>query len=529
MTAPAPGTDPRFVDRHPTAAPGPNDRARAEVFERRRSDWRIGATTYHVMVDRFAQALDIESKKHLYQPPRKLMKWSDDPERGERLEAHNIGEQEVQFWGGDLQSLRTGLDHIQRFGAGVLYLNPIQDAFSNHKYDANDWFGISPEFGTHDDLRALIGDLDERGMRLILDGVFNHVGRRSETFQAALASEDAPERAWFDFSEAHKNGYRAWHDAANLPEVNMDHPEVRAAVFEGPDSVVRTYLREGVSGWRLDVAYDYGHAILEAITKAAHEERDDALVVGEIWNYPAGWFPSIDAIMNFYIRELTLNLLRSELPGGAPAMGRALERMMQDVCATTGGYDYLLRSWLILDNHDTGRLATVIPDPRKRMIAQVLQFTLPGAPLIYYGVEAGMTGGSDPYCRGPMRWQRAKPGHEEFDRLSAITDLRARCEALRIGDFTLLDARHCLAYTRTTDRWRDTVVVLINTTDKDVREAVVHRDGKLMGHCPLVDAFTGAEVRTEAGLIHVEVPAWSAMVLRPADTESGYSPYKRIY
>ena len=140
-----------------------------------------------------------------------------------------------------------------------------------------------------------------------------------------------------------------------------------------------------------------------------------------------------------------------------------------------------------------------------------------------------MTGGRDPEMRGPMRWQRAKPGHEEYDRLKTITDLRARCEALRIGDFTILDAQHCLAYTRTTERWRDTVVVLINASDRDVREAVPHREGKLMGHCPMVDALTGAEVGTESGLIHVEVPAWSAMVLRPADSESGYSPYKRVY
>ncbi len=524
-----PKADPRMTDRHPPASPGPNDLAMAEVFRRRRDDWRCGAVTYHVMVDRFTQSHDIDTKLHLYAPPRKLMKWSDEPKRGGRVEEHNISEQELEFWGGDLRSLRTGLDHIQRFGATALYLNPIQDAFSNHKYDANDWGAIAPEFGTHDDFKALIDDLDSRGMRLILDGVFNHVGRRSPRFQAALASEDAPERAWFDFDNRHKHGYRAWHNAANLPEVDMHHPEVRAEVFEGPDSIVRRFLREGVSGWRLDVAYDYGHAVLKEITDAAHTERDDALVIGEIWNYPDSWYPSIDAIMNFYVRELTLNLLRTELPGGGPAMGRGLERLVQDLSKQAGGYEYLLRSWLILDNHDTGRLATVIPDQRKRAIAQILQFTLPGAPLIYYGVEAGMTGGTDPEMRGPMRWQRATPGHEEFDRLKAITDLRAECEALRIGEFSVLDTQHTLAYTRTTDRWRDTVIVVVNASDRPAKEVVPHRDGKLMGHCPMIDAFTGTEVRTDAGVLHVEIPAWSAYVLRPADTVGGYSPYKRIH
>ena len=525
----APHNDPRMTDRHPPAAPGTIDRARGAVFEARRKDWRVGATTYHVMVDRFTQSLDIDAKRHLYAEPRRLMKWSEDPTRGERLEEHNINEQELQFWGGDLRSLRTGLDHIQRLGASVLYLNPIQDAFSNHKYDANDWGAISPEFGTHDDLIELIKDLDSRKMRLVLDGVFNHIGRRSPKFQAALANPGAPERAWFRFGDEHKHGYRAWHDAANLPEVDMDHPEVRRAVFDGPDSVIRKYLRAGVSGWRLDVAYDYGHAILEEITRAVHFEREDALVIGEIWNYPDGWHPSIDAIMNFYVRELTLNLLRSELPGHGPAMGRALGRMIEDLSATPGGYDYLLRSWLILDNHDTGRLATVIPDPRKRLIAQVLQFTLPGAPLVFYGGVAGLSGGHEPLCRGPMRWQRAKPVHEENDRLARIVQIRSQSEALRIGDFKVLDAEHCLAYSRTTDRWRDTVIVLINATDRDAREAVPHRDGKLMGHCPMVDALSGEDVRTEAGLVHVTVPAWSAMVLRPADTAGGYSPYKRIH
>lgn len=518
--------DPLPATQDPLA--GPRDLALAPTFERRRRDWRIGPVTYHVMVDRFNQALDIDAKRHLYESPRKLMKWSDEPKRGHRLEEHNISSQEVEFWGGDLQSLRTGLDHVQRVGADVLYLNPIQDAFSNHKYDANDWFGISPEFGTQDDLDALIADLNERGMRLMLDGVFNHMGRRSPKFQAALAHHDAPERAWFNFHEDHKHGYSAWHDAANLPEVNLNNPEVRAAIWEGEDSVVRSYIRRGVAGWRLDVAYDCGPAILHEITKAAHAEREDALVVGEIWSYPTGWFPSIDGIMNFYIRELVLHFLRDEFPGAGPAVGRALARMIEDARTIPNGYEHLLMSWLVLDNHDTGRLATVIPDARKRAIAQVLQFTLPGAPLVYYGVEAGMTGGHDPEMRGPMRWKDAKPGNPEYDRLLDISAVRARSEALRIGDIHVLDTQHTLAYTRFTDRLRDTRIVVINASDRTHREAVPHRDSRIMGHCPMVCELTGTEVKTESGVLLCEVPPWTAWVLKPGDTDSGYSPYKRI-
>jgi glycosidase len=362
-----------------------------------RDDWRCGPIVYHAMVDRFVPSADLAAKRALYPPPKRLMAWSDQPRRGKRLEGVTQGEHEMAFWGGDLPSLRTRLGYLEDLGIDVLYLNPIHRAVTNHKYDALDYLEVSPEYGTADDVRGLADDLHARGMRLMLDGVFNHVSAEHPRFRAALADPAGEAGAWFYLGEQEHRGYRGWHDSRNLPELNLENPETRAHVIDGPDAAVRHWLRLGADGWRLDVAYDLGHDLLGAIRDAAEQERGDAWVVGEMWSYPGAWTGCLHGVMNFHARQLVFGLIRGQIRGGHAA--RMLERMVADA-----GIDGTLRSWLVLDNHDTGRLASVFPDPDDRLLAQALQFTLPGCPLVYYGVEAGMVGGQDPECRGPMEW-----------------------------------------------------------------------------------------------------------------------------
>ena len=256
------------------------DLQRAPDLAHRAADWRNGALVYQVLVDRFAPPENIEAKRHLYASPRKLRKWNESPQRGTFLSEHDVWSHEVDFWGGDLNSLRGQLDHVQDLGADVLYLNPIHQALTNHKYDAQDYFAVSPEYGTRADLKTLADDLHRRGMKLVLDGVFNHVGRSSAWFQEAMKDADSPKRSWFDIAPTYKLGYRAWANVANLPELRLENPAVQARVFRDPDSVVQGYLRDGVDGWRLDVASDIGFAILADLTRAAHEARPGSLVIG---------------------------------------------------------------------------------------------------------------------------------------------------------------------------------------------------------------------------------------------------------
>ncbi|MEZ5998971.1 MAG: alpha-amylase family glycosyl hydrolase, partial [Hyphomonas sp.] len=269
----------------PAASPEAQGTPAASEYEARRTDWRIGAVTYQVFVDRYVPSADLDAKRELYAAPRALEAWNTLPSHGHKVDGSIHWSHELAFWGGDLASLRTKVGYLHELGVDVLYLNPIQYADSNHKYDAIDYRQVSPEYGTKADLKALADDLHADGMRLILDGVFNHMGENATWFLDAAASPDSPYRDWFTFNPDVENGYVGWWGIAALPELNWENPEVRREIADAPDSVVRSWFDEDIDGWRLDVATELGLDNLAAITAASHEEKPGSLVIGEVWSY----------------------------------------------------------------------------------------------------------------------------------------------------------------------------------------------------------------------------------------------------
>ncbi len=502
-----------------------HDRELAGIFETREQDWRMGAVIYQVLVDRFAPSADLESKRALYPAPKQLRRWDETPAKGRYVESHKLWSHEIEFWGGDLASTASHLDHVQQLGADVLYLNPVCLAYTNHKYDALDYQQVSPEYGTRDDVRALAAELHARGMKLVLDGVFNHMGRNSPLFREAEADPASAHRDWFVFGPEFAGGARAWWRAENLPELKLENPAVREHIYAAKNSVVRSWLRDGVDGWRLDVAFDIGFTILDQLTRAAHAEKPGSLIVGEIPNYPKEWFPSVDAVMHFALRQLILKLVNGQL--AVAAFGRMVERLIDDT-----GIENMLRSWIYLDNHDTPRLATSVADERARRLAQVLQFTLPGAPNLYYGGEVDMTGGDDPAMRAPMRWDLVVDDNPALRWTRQLIAMRRAHRALRIGNYRPISTQRLFGFERFTDRARDTMLVLVNPGDEEVSETVMVANSKLMDSTRLVDLIGPAqqpEARLWAALLQVTVPARSARVLAPdVAPQGGYSNYKRV-
>eukprot|EP00898_Chlorokybus_atmophyticus_P006730 jgi/Chlat1/7058/Chrsp56S06722 len=499
------------------------DLQRASVYSAREQDWRSGAI---VLVDRFAPSEDLETKRDLYPDPKKLRDWSEKPRQGVYLEEEGVWSHEIDFWGGDLQSLRSRLNYIKDLGADVVYLNPIHLAYTNHKYDALDYFSVSPEFGKREDVIELADECHRLGMKLVLDGVFNHVGQYSEWFQAALADPNSKIRKWFFIDDEYKLGYRAWYNAANLPELRMEDPELRGCIYGDPDSVVQGYLRDGVDGWRLDVAFDLGFNYLRQLTDAAHSCKPGSLVLGEVWNYPEEWFPSLDAMLNMYARQVILFLVKDVISGAHA--GRLLDRMIQDA-----GLEPVLRSWLVLDNHDVSRLRTSLPDQWQERMAQVLQFTLPGSPCIYYGVELGMEGGEDPEQRGPMEWDQFTDDNPHLQWMRKLIALRNSNRALRIGDFRLLDSERLLAFMRRTEFVEEMVIVMANPTDEEVTETVPVRESKIMNGAFLQDELgeggSKVLVPVHCGLLVANVPPRTVRVLRLVKPDGKeYSSYKRV-
>ena len=500
------------------------DRSIAGRYDNREKDWRNGAIVYQVLVDRFAPSANLEAKKALYPAPKTLNPWTVQPKRGTYSAQHKLWTHEIDFWGGDLASTRSKLDYVQGLGVDVLYLNPIHLGYTNHKYDALDYEKVSPEFGTRDDVKALAADTKRRNMKLVLDGEFNHVGRLNPKFIEAEANPQSPYRQWFLFGPQYKAGFRAWWDVENLPELNLENQAVRDHIYAKPNSVVRSYLRDGVDGWRLDVAFDIGFNYLRELTIAAQTEKPGALVVGEIPNYPREWFPSVDGVMHFGLRNLMIKTVNRELD--PVAFSRMVARMIGDA-----NYDNILRSWVYLDNHDTFRLATTVPDAKARKLAQVLQFTLPGSPNLYYGSEVAMEGGDDPEQRGPMAWDRVEAKHPELAWNKLLIALRKANRALRVGDFRLAEASGpVVAFERYTDRVADSVLVLMNPSMNEVTTTVMVANSKWMDGVDLVDQLGGERAFYQSMVTTVKLPPQTVRVYKPKTTplEGGYSNFKRV-
>lgn len=498
----------------------------ADIFAARERDWRNGAIVYQVLVDRFVPSARLEAKRELYPAPKVLRDWSEAPKPGAYLPDAKLNSQELDFWGGDLASLSSRLDYIQQLGADVLYLNPIHLAYTNHKYDALDFQEISPEFGDRKDFIRLAADVHARGMKLVLDGVFNHMGRNAPIFQDAISSPASVWRKWFAIDPQYEGGARVWTGFQNLPELNLANPAVRRYLYEDPDSVVRSYLRDGADGWRLDTAFELGHVYLRDLTRAAHEEKAGSLIVGEIVNYPGEWLQSIDAVMGFSLRHIVLGAASGVI---APAAARRMvDRLICDA-----GIEPMLKSWMVIDNHDIPRIATQLPKAPQRRLAQALQFTLPGAPNIYYGSEVGMTGGADPENRGPMRWDLVRADNPELAWLKQLIGMRKQSRALRIGNFRLVESERLLAFERYTERPLETVVVLANPSGAAITERVMIANAGLMDDTLMVDLLSQADSppagTVDAAFMTVTVPAETVLVLSPRERSlGGYSRYKWI-
>jgi cyclomaltodextrinase / maltogenic alpha-amylase / neopullulanase len=498
-----------------------DDRTKS-VFERREADWRNGAIVYQVLVDRFAPPSNLEAKRHLYAAPKVLRRWDETPKRGTYLDAARLWSHEIEFWGGDLASALSRLDYLQGLGVNVLYLNPIHLAYTNHKYDAFDFNAVSPEFGTREDVKQLAAALKARGMKLVLDGVFNHMGRQGPKFKEAESSPSSRYRNWFVFGSQFPSGARAWWDAQNLPELNLENPELRNHIYGARDSVVRSYLRDGADGWRLDVAYDLGPQFLDELTRAAHAEKSGALVVGELPNYPREWLSSVDGVMNFTVMEIIHRVVNGRLPPNT-AM-RMLDRTVAE-----SGIEPLLKSWIMLNNHDSPRLATIHPESAVRRLAQVLQFTLPGSPSLYYGDEVGMTGGGDPEMRAPMRWDLVQEDNPDLKWTKQLIALRKANRALRVGDYRPVTAQKLFAFERHTDKAAETIVVVANPTKTRVTESVLIGNSMLMGGWKLIDQFGGSKHEVLYGLAELTLEPGEVLVLKPELAfANGYSPYKRV-
>ncbi len=336
------------------------------------------------------------------------------------------------YKGGDLFGLADRLDDLADLGISALYLNPIFTAASNHRYNAADYLSIDPILGGDLAFRAVLDGAHDRGMRVILDGVFNHSGRGFFPFQHVLESGPAsPYRDWFyldpDVRDGRRwvdayppgnragyherAGYRAWWNIPSLPKLRVENPAVREFLF----GVAEHWLRYGIDGWRLDVPADIEDPTFwPEFRRRVRAVRADAYLVGEIWSEGPDWLAGdrFDALMNYPLGMAILGFASAGRLDQAAIDGQTdYSRFLRPLDAPTFS-DRLRHLFSIHDpattavqfnligSHDAPRARTVLAgDVGALRLASLLQLVLPGTPSIYYGDELGMEGGPDPDCR----------------------------------------------------------------------------------------------------------------------------------
>ncbi|MCL8024124.1 glycoside hydrolase family 13 protein [Nocardioides bruguierae] len=409
--------------------------------------WGREAVVYQIFPDRFARsaAADERPTPHWAVPAA----W-DDTVVFEGTDPRTP----LQFFGGDLDGVTEHLDHVADLGVTVLYTTPVFPGESNHRYNASTFDGIDPLLGGDEAFERLSHAVHDKGMRLLGDLTTNHTGDTHEWFQQAAADEDAPTRDWYCFRP--QGGYETWMGHHTLPKLNYQNADMRAAMVEGPDSVVARWLRPpfDVDGWRIDVAnmtgrlgvVDGAHDAARAVRRTAEAERADAWVIGE-HNHDAsadldgdGWHGT----MNYsgfswpvwsWLRHPDTPARPFGRPLAVPRRGGSEVLTSLREFAARYGWRATAQSWNILGSHDSARIRTQVGgDAAVHRVAAGLQFTLPGVPMLFAGDEIGLEGVLGEDSRRTMPWHRPESWDTAtLDAYRALAGLRTSTPALTRG------------------------------------------------------------------------------------------------
>ncbi len=395
-------------------------------------DWFKTGVMYHIFVDRFAKgSVDVGKRDDAI--------INGDWYYGKPQFGNKPGDfcSNNMFFGGTLYGVCEKLSYLKSLGVKSIYLSPIFEAYSNHKYDTGNYMKIDDMFGGEKAFLKLIQECEKNGIKVILDGVFNHTGSDSIYFNkngryketGAYQSRDSKYCNWYNFKNF-PDEYECWWGIDILPRLNLMNPETQE-YFLGERGVVVNYLKKGISGFRLDVADELPEMFLTNLRTSIKTEKNDAVIIGEVWENAADkvaysklrrYFQGgqLDSVMNYPIKDAIVSYMKT---------GKAAD-IYNCVCDIYSSYPLFVSNCLmnILGTHDTERILTVLGTDRYKSlsneelsnfcmsdneiikgkkllkIASALQYTLPGVPSIFYGDEAGVQGGHDPFCRKTYPW-----------------------------------------------------------------------------------------------------------------------------
>ena len=496
-------------------------------------DWFGRGVSYQIFPDRFCRSR-VPDPAGLVGDRTVHENWQDTPEfrPDERGEIRNR-----DFFGGDLAGIISKLDYLKSLGVTTLYLNPIFEAASNHRYNTADYMAIDPMLGTAEDFRALCREAHARGMRVLLDGVFNHTGSASRYFNAdgfypelgAAQSKDSPYYNWYHFTHW-PDSYDAWWGIKTLPAVEENQASYRDFIIRSEDSVVRHWLRCGADGWRLDVADELPDDFIAELRQAMDAEKPDCLLLGEVWEDGSNKIAydrrrkyllgrETHGLMNYPFRTAALDWLCG---GDAAAFRESMEQLRENYPSPA-----FYSAMNFLSTHDTPRILTLLggePTPadkaeraaaqlspagrelarRRLMLGALLLYTFPGSPTVYYGDEAGMEGYEDPLNRRTFPW-----GQEDEELLRwyrKLGQLRGGRPSLQRGDICYLYADGSgLALRR---QWDGEVTTAAMNSGKEPLTMTIS-----WPHPIATDAMTGQQFLADHGTVRLILPPVSGVLL----------------
>lgn len=442
-------------------------------------DWFKNSVMYQIFPDRFARAGDtiVRKKGAVIRTD-----WTDDPMYLKDPDTKEIVA--YDFFGGNLRGVMEKLDYLEKLGISCIYFNPVFESESNHHYDTGDYHRIDPMLGDIEDFRRLVAAARERGIRIILDGVFSHTGSNSIYFNrrkqydsiGAYQSKESPYYSWYHFRNF-PNEYDCWWNFDTLPNVNETDPSYMDFIITGEDSVLHHWMNEGIAGWRLDVIDELPPTFSKTFFAELKKRSPDAVMIGEVWedasNKVAYGTPreylsgnEMDSAMNYPLRSTMLDFLTGAADGAL-----TVRRMASQIENYPKENLYAMMN--LISSHDVQRAITILGDVpyyegmpaieqsrvrmtldqamlgiRRLIMATLWQMTYPGVPSVYYGDEIGMQGFKDPFNRRPYDWEH---GNLEIrDWVTRFIAVRNGNDALRTGDILpLYGAGDVIAYART--------------------------------------------------------------------------------
>lgn len=424
-----------------------------------------GKVMYQIFPDRFAIDGECNTKNKLT-PFSLHTNLSDTPNY---LPDEKGIVQNNDFFGGNLRGIISKLDYLKELKVGIIYLNPIFKAYSNHRYDTADYMTIDEMLGTEEDFSLLCDEAHKRGIYIILDGVFSHTGSNSIYFDSehifgngAVSNDRSPYRSWFDF-QSYPDKYTSWWGIKTLPCVNENDEKYRDFIIRDEDSVVAHWLKLGADGFRLDVADELPDSFILELKKRMREIKYKSFLIGEVWEDASNkcsygvrrkYFTDaeLDSVMNYPFRNAIIDFVSRKDNGYG---------FKETVMSIAENYPQAVLNSLmnILSTHDTVRILTALgaenvpadkseravfrlseteyEDAKQKLfVAAFLQFVLPGCPCIYYGDEIGMQGFEDPFCRMFFEWSKIN-NNDILDYYKELTSLKNEYSALGAGSISV--------------------------------------------------------------------------------------------